>query len=345
MNRLMEKKIQQFCKIKRGYWSFWLFLFLILFSIFAEVFVNSRALAVHYEGGWYFPTYGAIYSGKTFGLEYDYETNYRDLKVKFEYEGQGNRVFMPLVPYNPFETDLLEDVFPPYAPSMDAQHYLGTDKAGRDIVARLLYGFRIAISFSLLLLFCNYLVGITLGCLMGYWGGWFDLIFQRLIEIWSNVPTLYLIMIVASIIVPNFWLLIIIMVIFGWMPMTWYMRTVTYRERSREYVLAARTIGASTSRIVFSHVLPNAVSVIITFVPFSVTAGITMLTALDYLGFGLPPPTPSWGELLREGKDNVEAPWIVGSVVVSLVAILMMITFIGEAIREAFDPKRFIRYE
>jgi len=180
---------------------------------------------------------------------------------------------------------------------------------------------------------------------MGYWGGWFDLLFQRLIEVWSNVPFLYVVMIVSSIVVPNFWLLIVIMLLFGWMGMTWYMRTVTYRERSKEYVLAARSLGASPLRVIFHHIMPNAVSLIVTFVPFSVTAGISALTALDFLGYGLPPPTPSWGELLQQGKNNLESPWIVSSVVCSLVVVLTMITFIGEAVREAFDPKRFTRYE
>ena len=180
---------------------------------------------------------------------------------------------------------------------------------------------------------------------MGFWGGAFDLFFQRLIEIWSNVPFLYVIMIIASIVVPNFWTLVLVMVIFGWMGMTWYMRTATYKEKTREYVLAARALGASSARTIFSHILPNTISVIVTFIPFSIATGITSLTALDYLGFGLPPPTPSWGELLSQGTENLEYPWIVTSVVVSIATILLMVTYIGEAIREAFDPKQFTYYE
>jgi microcin C transport system permease protein len=254
-------------------------------------------------------------------------------------------VLMPLVPYNPYETDFRDDAFPPYPPSFDNAHYLGTDITGRDILARLVYGFRLAMAFAVILLLCNYVIGIALGCAMGFWGGAFDLLFQRIIEIWSNVPFLYVIMIIASVIVPNFWTLVIAMVIFGWMGMTWYMRTSTYKEKAREYVMAARALGASNLRIVFQHILPNTISVIVTFIPFSVASGVTALTALDYLGFGLPPPTPSWGELLSQGTANLHAPWIVTSVVVAMTAVLLMVAYVGEAIREAFDPKQFTYYE
>jgi microcin C transport system permease protein len=207
------------------------------------------------------------------------------------------------------------------------------------------YGFRIAIAFAVMLLLFEYLIGIGIGCLMGFRGGVFDLVFQRLIEIWSNIPTLYVIMIVASIVPPGFWTLLSIMVAFSWTTITWYMRTATYRENTRDYVLAARAIGAGPGRIIFRHILPNTVSTVVTFVPFSVAAGVTALTALDYLGFGLPAPTPSWGELLKQGTDNLESGWIVTSVVVAMTVVLMLVTFIGEAIREAFDPKVFRTYE
>ncbi|HEB28764.1 MAG TPA: ABC transporter permease subunit, partial [Porticoccus sp.] len=254
-------------------------------------------------------------------------------------------VLLPLVPFNPLETDFKEMDYPPYSPSIADQHYLGTDTTGRDILARLVYGFRLAIGFALILLFFNYLIGVSIGSMMGYWGGAFDLLFQRLIEVWSNVPFLYLVMIIASIITPGFWTLVGIMVLFGWMSMTWYMRTATYKESAREYVMAAKAIGASNSRIIFRHILPNTVSIMVTFIPFSIAGGITSLTALDYLGFGLPAPTPSWGELLSQGVDNLDAPWIVMSVVSAMTIVLVAVTFIGEAIREAFDPKKFTTYE
>jgi microcin C transport system permease protein len=349
------KQIRRFRALKRGYYSLLVLVALLLASIVAELLINSRALVVHYEGEWYFPTYGAYLPGTTFGLDYQYETNYRELAERFAEdrgaartagrEPPGNWLLLPPVPYNAFETDFRTDAFPPYPPSFDNKHFLGTDVTGRDIFARLIYGFRLAMAFSLILLACNYAVGIALGCAMGYFGGVFDLLFQRLIEIWSNVPFLYIIMIVASIIVPNFWTLVLVMLIFGWMSMTWYMRTSTYKEKAREYVAAARALGASNGRIVLSHILPNTISIIVTFIPFSVATGVTALTALDYLGFGLPPPTPSWGELLAQGTQNLQAPWIVTSVVAAMTIVLLMVTFIGEAIREAFDPKQFTYYE
>jgi microcin C transport system permease protein len=343
-NPLTRKKIQRFKSIRRGYYSFVIFTLLVVLSCGAELLVNSRALVVNYQGQWYFPTYGAVIPGRVFGLDYDYETDYRDLQSKLEQWGDGF-VVMPPVPYNPYENDLKTTEFPPFPPSFTERHYLGTDTIGRDIVARLVYGFRTAIFFSLILLVVSYLVGVSIGAAMGYFGGLFDLLFQRIIEIWSNIPFLYVIMIVSSIMIPNFFTLIAIILVFGWIQMTWYMRTVTYKEKAREYVMAARALGASDSRIIFQHILPNTVSIIITFVPFSIASGIIALTSLDYLGFGLPPPTPSWGELLSQGSNNLESIWIVSSVIVAMTVILVMVTFIGEAIREAFDPKKHTTYE
>jgi microcin C transport system permease protein len=341
------KQWKRFRSIKRGYYSLVIIALLLVASVFAELIVNSRALVVKYQGQYYFPTYAQFLPGKTFGLDYDYETNYRELKSALATRGaaaSGDWVLLPPVPFNPFETDFRTDAFPPYPPSLASQHYLGTDVTGRDVLARLVYGFRLAMAFAVILLACNYIVGIALGCAMGFWGGAFDLLFQRLIEIWSNVPFLYVIMIVASVVVPNFWTLVVAMVIFGWMNMTWYMRTATYKEKAREYVAAARALGASNLRIVFHHILPNTISIIVTFIPFSVATGVTALTALDYLGFGLPPPTPSWGELLGEGTANLQAPWIVTSVVATMTVVLLMVAYVGEAIREAFDPKTFSYY-
>ena len=343
LNPITQKRWARFRALRRGYFSAVILGALIVLCLGAELLVSNRALIVHYNDQWFFPTYGAVVPGKTFGLEYDYETDYKTLRDIFKQQNNSNWVLMPPVPFSPYENDLASGEFPPLAPS--AHHWLGTDTTGRDVLARLLYGFRIAIAFSVALLVFEYLIGITVGCLMGYWGGAFDLVFQRLIEIWSNIPTLYVIMIVASIVPPGFWTLLLIMIAFSWTSMTWYMRTASYRENSRDYVLAARAIGASGSRIIFRHILPNSVSTVVTFAPFSVAAGVTALTALDYLGFGLPAPTPSWGELLKQGTDNLESPWIVTSVVVAMTLVLMLVTFIGEAIREAFDPKVFNTYE
>ena len=345
LNPITARRLKRFRSIKRGYYSFIGLCFLIFIAMFAELFINSRALIVGYEGRIYFPTYGDIIPGTTFGETYDYETDYRKLKERFESTSNHNNfVILPPVPYNAFENDLKTDAYPPFPPDFKRSHYLGTDKTGRDILARLVYGFRTAIFFSLGLLSLSYIIGVSIGCLMGYWGGKFDLAMQRLIEIWSNIPFLYVVIIISSIMVPNFTMLISIMVFFGWTQITWYMRTATYKEKAREYTAAAKSIGAKTPRIIFRHILPNTISIIVTFIPFSIASGITSLTALDFLGFGLPAPTPSWGELLQQGTESLDAVWIASSVVGFMIIILTMVTFIGEAIREAFDPKPHTTY-
>ena len=340
-----QKKIQRFRSVKRGFRSFSILLCMIIISFFAEVFINSRALVVYHNGNFYFPTYSKMINGSEFGLGYEYETNYRDLKQKFQKENNRDFVILPPVPYNPYENDLKINVYPPFAPSFKERHFLGTDNVGRDILARLVYGFRTAIVFSLVLLILNYTIGITLGCAMGYFGGKFDLFFQRIIEIWNNIPFLYVIMIIASVMIPSFMILLLIMAFFGWIGITWVMRTMTYKEKQKEYILAVRSLGASHARIIFRHIIPNTLSVIVTYAPFAVSGGIVALTSLDYLGFGFPAPTPSWGELLSQGWQNMEAWWIAASVTAALVITLMCVTFTGEGIREAFDPRRHTTYE
>ena len=342
---LTLKKIRRFRSIKRGYYSLWLFGTLLVLALFAELWINNRALVVHYQGEWYFPIYGPLLPGRTFGFEYGYETNYRDLQTRLAQQQGADFVLMPLVPYNPYEMDLRQSEFPPFPPSWQTRHFLGTDAIGRDLVARLVYGFRVCITYALALLVLTFVLGISLGCLMGFWGGKFDLLFQRLIEIWSAIPFLYIIMIIASLVEPNLMLLVVISVLFGWMGLTWYMRTATYKEKARDYVMAAKALGASNTRIIFQHILPNVVSLIVTFIPFSVASGISGLTALDFLGFGLPPPTPNWGELLQQGTTNLQALWIISSIVTALVVVLVSITFIGEAVREGFDPKMHTTFE
>lgn len=340
-----KKRWSKFKALKRGYYSFILIGALIILSLFAELIASNRPIAIQYNDTIYFPTYGDIIPGTTFGLDYQWETNYKELKAHFDNNDSGNWIIMPVIPYNPLESHFIEGEYPPYAPSLDQQHYLGTDMAGRDIASRLIYGFRIAILFSLFLLLITYVIGVTVGALMGYLGGTFDILLQRVIEVLSNIPILYVIMIVASIVTPDFWTLVLLLSAFSWMGLTWYMRTETYRENSREYVMAARSIGASHTRIMFKHILPNSVSILVTFFPFSVVSGITSLTSLDYLGFGLPAPTPSWGELLQQGTANLEYQWIAISAVAALSIVLTLVTFIGEAIREAFDPKKYSYYE
>ncbi len=341
-----RKKWRRFVSIRRGYVSFVILGVMVVFSLLAEVFINSRALVVSYEGRLFFPTYGQMIPGSVFGLDYKYETDYRKLQAGFKADkDSGNWVIMPLVPFNAYENDLKEASYPPFPPSFAQRHFLGTDNVGRDILARLVYGFRTALGFSVILLVFNYSVGIFLGCAMGYFGGKLDLFAQRILEVWSNIPFLYVVIIVSSIVVPSFMVLLLIMAFFGWIQMTWVMRTMTYREKEREYVLAARSLGASHARIIFHHIIPNTISVIVTYAPFAISGGIVALTSLDYLGFGLPAPTPSWGELLQQGWTNMEAWWISASVVAALVITLMTVTFTGEGIREALDPRMHTTYE
>lgn len=238
------------------------------------------------------------------------------------------------------------EIYHPLPPSFKNRHFLGTDRIGRDILARLVYGYRIAIAFSLIYVFITFFIGIVIGVLMGYYGGSFDTIFQRFIEIWQQIPFLYMVMILSAIFAPSFAIFLLIFVLFGWTAKTWTARAMTYRERERDYILAARSMGANTWRIVSVHIIPNIIVIILTSLPFAISGGISSLTSLDFLGYGLRPPTPSWGELLQVGIATFkEAPWILSSITVAMVCILVMITFIGEGLRDAFDPRRFTVYK
>ncbi|MBD8515019.1 ABC transporter permease subunit [Photobacterium sp. WH24] len=343
LSPLTKKKIQRFKTIKRGYWSLIILSTLLVLSFFAEFLINSKALIVKYQGEYYFPVVSDVLPGTQFGQEYQSEAQYRELQQAFSQSDTDNFVLMPLVPWNPYEQDFSGD-YPPTAPDAQSRHYLGTDTIGRDILARLVYGFRITMGFALMTMAISYAIGTAVGCAMGFWGGKFDLLVQRFIEIWSMVPFLYVIMILVSITQPSFTLFVAINVLFGWMGMTWYMRTMTYKEVARDYVMAAKALGASNWRILYAHILPNVMVMIVTLAPFTIAANITALTALDYLGLGLMPPTPSWGDLLQQGKSNLGAPWIVITVVTAIVLVLVMVTFIGESVRAAFDPKKFTRY-
>ncbi len=352
LNPQTLKKFRRFREIKRGYYSFLILAGLLLTVSIGELLVNNRALVVSYEDSWYFPIYTEFHPGTDFGLDYHYETNYRELQAAFSKQESDNFVIMPLVPYSPYENHAPTGIYKPEPPDLALKHYLGTDTTSRDILARLFYGTRIALLFSIAFMVWVYLIGITIGCAMGYFGGMFDLVFQRLIEIWSNVPFLYMVIIVFSVIPSTFSIpiriavLLTVMVLFSWTGMTYYMRTETYKEKARDYTAAAKIIGASHTRIIFHHILPNVISTLVTFMPFTIVAAISSITALDFLGFGLPPPTPSLGELLKQGTANLRtAPWIVTSAFVTLVLLLTLVTFIGEAVRESFDPKKFTVYK
>jgi len=343
-----RRQLKRFRSIRRGYGSFLVLCLFAVLALLAELLVSNRALAVHYGGHTYFPTYGAIHTGREFGYDFDYEVDYRDLARRVREDGSGNWVLLPLVPYGPNEDCYPGETFKPRPPDIGRRHFFGTDQINRDVLARLLYGFRNSLIFASGYVVLTYLIGVSIGCAMGYWGGLFDLGAQRFIEIWSLLPFLFVVIIVRAALPPGLGfgvgVLLGIVVLFSWTGMTYYMRSATYREKARDYVAAAQVLGAGTGRILFSHILPNILSTVVTILPFSAATAIAALTALDYLGFGLPPPMPSWGELLRQGTSNLDAPWIVTSAFGALSAALILITFVGEAIREAFDPKKFTYY-
>lgn len=346
LNPITRKRIQRFVRIRRGFYSLLILLVLFVLSLFSEFIANNRAIVVKYEGQYYFPTFKFVPMA-TFGQEdefgfTDVETDYRRLKEEFE--GTKNWVLMPPIPYSPIENDFSYDEPPPNPP--DSKHILGTDSQGRDVFARLLYGFRISMLFALALVLVSQTVGTIIGSLQGYISGWFDILSQRGIEIWSTLPFLYVVIVLATFFEPNFWMLLFVMALFNWIAITYYMRTEMYREKSREYCLAARSIGAGHLRIVFMHLLPNALIPLVTLTPFQIVGGISALTALDFLGYGLPPPTPSWGELIEQAlqSQNQEHLWLSLSPFVALSATLILVTLIGESVREAFDPKQFARF-
>jgi microcin C transport system permease protein len=341
-------QLRRFRSLKRGYGSFLALAFLSALALLAELVAGNRALLVRYGGHVYCPTYGSIHPGGDFGLGYEYETDYRELKAKSGKLGSDDWVLMPPIPFGPNENCYPGQTYKPRPPDFALRHYLGTDEINRDISARLLYGLRNSLIFSSGFVVLVYLIGVVIGCAMGYFGGWFDLGMQRVIEVWSLLPFLLVVIIVRAALPSGtsfgLGLLLFVVVLFAWTGMTYYMRSATYREKSRDYVAAAQVLGAGPFRVLFHHVLPNILSILVTFLPFTCAAAIASLTALDYLGFGLPPPMPSWGELLRQGTGNLDAPWIVVSAFTALSLVLILITFVGEAIREAFDPKKFTIY-
>lgn len=351
LSPITRKKFRRFRSLKRGWWSFLILVALTAVSLFSELIANSRALVVHYQGVTCFPVYGDFKNGKTFGLDYDYETDYRVLKAKFAAENKGNWVLLPPIPWNPTETDAQDNVRHPAAPTASRRHFLGTDKTGRDVLSRLIYGYRNNMLFAMVYTLGVYLVGIVLGCFMGYVGGKLDLLGQRVVEIWQSVPFLYMVMIAVSVMPVglSLWtrvsVLLLIMVLLSWMGIARYMRAATFREKSRDYTASARLLGAGQGRIIFKHILPNTLSTLVTFLPFTMAGAISALTALDFLNFGLPPPTPSWGELLSQGTENLYAEWIVLSAFSAIAIALTLVTFTGEALREAFDPKKHTTYQ
>jgi microcin C transport system permease protein len=359
LSPLNKRRWQLFRQNKRGYWSFWIFMVLGLISVFAPFIANDRPILVSYKGELLYPTF-MDYPESKFG-GFLARTDFRDPVNQEEIQANGWMIW-PLIRYS---YNTVNNELPRPAPSPPALrltreeacarypagtedpncnfgnlNWLGTDDQGRDVVARLIYGFRISVAFGLILTFVSSLIGMAAGAVQGYFGGWTDLLFQRFIEIWTSMPSLYLLIILAAFITPTFWILLFILVLFSWTSIVGLVRAEFLRARNFEYVRAARALGLSDARIMVKHLLPNAVVSTITFMPFILAGSVTVLTSLDFLGFGLPPGSPSLGELIAQGKNNLQAPWLglTGFFVVSLM--LSLLVFIGEAVRDALDPRK-----
>ena len=441
-NPLTLRRLGRFRSIGRGWTSFQLLMLLVLLAMLDQALVGKRALAVKYDGTWYFPAFREEgYSDKHFGGTEDQEANYRDLRTKFQEQKSGNLVVLAPIPWDPtFDSDevvrrtlveidgklhrpgdrepydgqasqfreddstvivrsarfrkglrdgttsvydekgdfagreewragslaessvtgdagqvpagsWIELIYAPAPPSYgewETTHLLGTDSKGWDIAAQIYGGMQLIFKAAVLYVVLTYGIGILIGCLQGYYGGWFDLVAQRVEEVLSNVPFLLIVMILtANIGLDKVTLIRVLLIfcIFSWIGVSIYLRTTTYREKARDYVAAARVQGASTARVIFRHILPNSIATLVTLLPFSIAGLATLLTALDFLGFGLPEKYPSWGRLLDDGTSNLSSPWIVSSVFGMMVFVLLLITFVGEAIREAYDPKKFTTYQ
>lgn len=360
---LNQRRWQNFKSNRRGYWSFWIFAALFFISLFAELIANDKPLLVKYDGKLYWPAV-ISYSETTFGGDFETAADYRDPFLQKLIADKGGSIYWPPIRYS-YSTHNLD--LPTPAPSKPTwllteeqckavvekkglkgcrdleYNWLGTDDQGRDVVARLIYGFRISVLFGLALTLISSIIGIAAGGIQGYFGGWVDLSFQRFIEVWTAIPSLYLLLILSSVLVPGFFVLLGILLLFSWVSLVGLVRAEFLRGRNFEYITAARALGVSNRTIMFRHLLPNAMVATMTFLPFIVSSSVMTLTALDFLGFGLPPGSPSLGELLSQGKSNVQAPWLGFTGFFSVAIMLSLLIFIGEAVRDAFDPRKTFR--
>jgi microcin C transport system permease protein len=328
---------QRFRRNRLGYWSLVLFSLLVIFSLFAEVLSNDKPLLLRYQGELYVPLL-KDYSEKTFGGDFDTPTDYLDPFIKDKLNQGGNWALYPPNPYGPHTINYFAKEPNPSAPSRD--NLFGTDDRGRDLLAQLIYGFRLSVLFGLALTAIGVVMGVIAGAIQGYVGGKTDLIAQRFMEIWGSMPELYLLIIFSAIFTPSVLLLLVLLSLFGWMGLSDYVRAEFLRNRQMDYVRAARALGVSNVQIMWRHILPNSLTPVVTFLPFRMSAAILALTSLDFLGLGVPPGTPSLGELLSQGKANIDAWWISLSTFGVLVVTLLLLTFMGDALRDALDPRK-----
>jgi microcin C transport system permease protein len=340
LSPVTRRRLTIFRQHRRGYISFWIFLILFAVTLPAELIANDRPLLIRFNHRWYVPVL-FDYSEDTFGSDLmPTEADYTDPDVQAVIDAHGWMIWPPV----PFSYDSIVKNMSAPAPSPPTwRNPLGTDDQARDVLARVIYGFRISILFGFILTAASSVIGIAAGAVQGYYGGLVDLLFQRFIEIWSGMPQLFLLIILASIITPGFWVLLIFLLLFAWMNLTGVVRAEFLRGRNLEYVRAAKALGVSDARVMWRHILPNAMVATLTYVPFILSGSVTVLSSLDFLGFGLPPGSPSLGELVAQGKDNLQAPWLAITAFVVLGGTLTLLIFIGEAVRDSFNPRRMPR--
>jgi microcin C transport system permease protein len=363
LSPLNLRRWENFKRNRRGYWALWVFLVLFFVSLFAEFIANDKPFLVLMNGKAYFPAV-VTYPETTFGGDFETAADYRDPFLQELIAKKGGTVIWPPIRYrydshnldlptpapSPPTWKLTEEQCKPVVEKKKLSgcrdleyNWLGTDDQGRDVVARLIYGFRISVWFGLILTIISSIIGVAAGAVQGYFGGWTDLLFQRIIEIWTSVPSLYLLLIISSVLVPGFFVLLGILLLFSWVSLVGLVRAEFLRGRNFEYIQAARALGVSNTTIMFRHLLPNAMVATMTFLPFILSSSVMTLTALDFLGFGLPPGSPSLGELLSQGKTNIQAPWLGLAGFFSVAIMLSLLIFIGEAVRDAFDPRKTFR--
>ena len=333
---ITQRRLAQFKANKRGLWSFWIFMALLLLCLGAEFVANDKPLLINYDGGFYTPIF-QNYPETTFGGDFETEADYRDPYVDELITANGWMIWPPIH----FSYDTINYNLPTPAPSgLTSENIFGTDDQGRDVAARVIYGFRISVLFGLILTIISSIIGVIAGAFQGYYGGRLDLIMQRVIEVWASLPSLYILIIFSAMFVPGFWTLLMILLLFSWVSLVDVVRAEFLRTRNFDYVKAANALGVSNLTIMYRHVLPNAMVATLTLMPFILTGSITALTSLDFLGLGLPPGSASLGELLSQGKNNLQAPWLGIAAFLSLAIMLSLLTFIGEAVRDAFDPRK-----
>lgn len=331
---ITRRRLARFRANRRGFWSLIIFGLLFAFTLFADFVANDRPAFIYYDGKLHVPI-ARFYAETDFGGEFPIEPDYRSPYFRELIAQKDGIIVWPLIPY---KYDTVSATLQP--PS--AAHWLGTDDQGRDVMARLIYGFRISVLFGLVLTFLSSIIGVVAGAVQGYFGGWIDLLFQRFIEIWNGIPTLYLLIIMASLVQPSFWILLFILLLFSWMGLVGVVRAEFLRARNFDYIRAARALGVGNAAIMFRHMLPNAMVATLTFLPFLMSGSVVALTSLDFLGLGLPPGSPSLGELLLQGKNNLQAPWLGFTGFFVIAIMLSLLVFIGEAVRDAFDPRKTV---